>query len=616
MDAFKLKSIAWAAAMAAIVPGTASAVEFKSSDGAVNVTWTTDISVGGGVRLHNPNCSLIGDPTFVPSCGGNVNTGQWANGDDGDLNYKKGRLISSYLGIGSEVVLSLPESGMKFMARGSALLDPGANNTERTPLSSAAKSQIVHNARVLDLWGEKSFATGEGYTRVRLGNQVINWGEAQFLPYGINQTNAMDYMTAVIPGAPLKNVILPAPMVSLLTDLRSDLSLEAYYQFRWNKNMFAPVGSYWSASDSMGRAGPYRQSTTSSLNSNLSGLDAAALARLNGMNPMIPAVYQQAQQDVLANDKYVDQSYGSYVYEFDHEVRRSKQYGVRLSWRPTGSDAKFGFYYMRYTDKTPVYTYRESTNAYELRYLQKRDLFGVSANMPAGDWLIGGELAYRPRDAVGLTGCFASPNKPTDFNVNAASGYEACPYYRDNKRYQVTVNGQINLTPSNFSPIGWLKADTGYFLVETAGIYYPGLQSAGTPYNRTFNNTNVTQYIYGGGSWLAPDSSGTLITQPKGTRGSLGVALYSSLSYDGSIVPGWVVTPSIYYQQGVYGYSPGATNALWMQGVKAATLSLSFSKNPGNLTAGINLVNYWGGATADNYYADRAMLGFYATYKF
>lgn len=616
MKSLKLKSIAWAAAAATIVPGSALAVEFKSPDSPVQVTWTTDISIGGGVRLHNPSCALIGDPTFVSSCGGNVNTAQWANGDDGDLNYKKGRLISSYLGIGSEIVLNIPDSGMKFMARGAALLDPGANNTERTSLSSSARDQIVRNARLLDLWGEKSVATDAGFVRLRLGNQVINWGEAQFLPYGINQTNSIDYMTAAVPGAPLKNVILPAPMLSLLADIRSDLSMEGYYQFQWNKNVFAPVGSYWSASDAMGRTGPYRQSTTSSLNANLSGLDAAALARMNGMNPMNPAVYQQAQQDVLANEKYVDQSFGSNVYDQARDVKNSKQYGLRLAWRPEGSDAKYGFYYMRYTDKTPVWSYNSDIGAYELKYLQKRDLFGVSTNFPAGDWLIGGELAYRPRDAVALTACFADPKQPLDFNVNSAVGYGSCPFYRDNKRYQLTVNGQINLTPSNFTPIAWAGADTGYFLAEAAGISYPGLQSAGTPYNSISNGVNVTQYLYAGGAWLTPDSSGTLITQPKGTKNSLGVAMYGSISYDGSVIPGWVVTPGIYYQQGVYGYSPGATNALWMQGVKAATLSLNFSKNPGNLSAGINYVKYWGGSKTDNYYADRDMLGFFATYKF
>lgn len=616
MEALKLKSIAWAAAVATIVPGSAFAVEFKSPGSSVNVTWTTDVSVGGGVRLQNPNCSLVGDPTFVSSCGGNVNTAQWANGDDGNLNYKKGQVISSYLGIGSEVVVDMPDSGVKFMARGSALLDPGADNTERTPLSSEAKSQIVHNARLLDLWAEKSFATDAGYARVRLGKQVINWGEAQFLPYGVNQTSAVDYMTAVVPGAPLKNIILPAPMLSLSADIRSDLSVEGYYQFRWNKNIFAPVGSYWSASDAMGRTGPYRQSTTSSLNANLSGLDAAALARMNGLNPLNQAVYQQAQQDVLANEKYLDQSFGVNVYDLDYEAKNSKQYGARLSWRPEGSDAKFGFYYMRYTDKSPVWSYRESNNAYELKYLENRHLFGVSGNIPAGDWLIGSELTYRPRDAVALTSCFADPKQPLDFNVNSAFGYESCPFHRDNKRVQLTVNGQLNLTPSNFAPIKWLGADTGYFLAETAWLYYPGLQSAGTPYNSVINGVNVSQYLYAGGAWLTPDSSGKLITQSKGTRNSLGVALYSSLSYDGSVIPGWVVTPGIYYQQGVYGYSPGATNALWMQGVKAATLSVAFSKTPGNLTAGINYVRYWGGATTVNYYADRGMLGFFATYKF
>jgi len=610
----KVKKLALTVTIAGLFPASAVAMEFKSPDNPVEVTWTTDLTAGGGLRLRNPSCSLIGDPTFG-GCGSRANTQTWSNGDDGNMNYKKGKLFSSYFNVTSELVLNVPSQEVKFVARARALYDPSANHTERTPLSDEAKDQIVRNVRLLDFFGEKSFATDAGHARVRLGNQVMNWGEAQFLPYGINQTNSIDYVSAAVPGQSLKQVILPAPMLSVLADLNDKFTIEGYYQFRWNKNQFAPVGSYWSASDYVGKAGPYRQAVTDMNNFNTTGLDAATQARLLGLDPRDPAVYQQFQQALLAGA--FPNSFGTPVIDYDRDAKKSKQYGVRLAYRPEGSDMNFGFYYMRYTDKSPVFISRPSANTFDMRYLENRDLYGISANAPAGDWMLGGEFAYRPRDAVAMTGCYnATPlpgTAPTDANFNAAT--VDCPYTRDNKRFQLTLNGQINLSPSNFSPIGWLGADTGYFMAEGAWVYYPGIQR-GKAYTQNINGQDVMQQVWAGGYWYEQSSTGYSIARSEGTANSLGGAFYMSLTYDGSIIPGWQVTPSLYHQQGLSGYSPGAVNPLWMKGVKATTVSLNFLKNPGSWSAGISYVKYWGGSDTVNPYKDRDMLGFNAKYTF
>ena len=614
MKQHKVRAVALSVTIAGLFPATGLAMEFKSPDSPVEVTWTTDLSAGVGIRLRNPSCGLIGDPTFG-GCGSSVNTKTWSNGDDGDLNYKAGKLFSSYLNVVSEVVVNIPSQEIKFVARGRGLYDPSADNTERTPLSDEGKRQIVRNLRLLDFFGEKSFATTAGHARVRVGNQVMNWGESQFLPYGVNQTNSIDFVAAAVPGQSLKQVILPASMLSVLADVSENLTLEAYYQFRWNKNQFAPVGSYWSASDYVGRSGPNRQAVTDINNFNVNGLDAATQARLHGLDPRNPGVYQQAQQDLLAGA--FPESYGTPVVDHDSDPKKTHQYGVRLGYRPQGSDKNFGFYYMRYTDKSPVFVSDGPNNIYNMRYLEKRDLYGISGNMPAGDWLLGGELAYRPRDAVALTGCYnatAVPGSaPTDVAVNGAT--VNCPYTRDNKRFQLTVNGQINLSASSFAPVGWLGADTGYFSAEAAWVNYPGVHR-GNSYIRTIDGQQIMQQVLAGGYWYESNSTGYPVVRSEGTANSLGAAFYANLTYDGTIIPGWQVIPSIYHQQGLSGYSPGAVNALWMKGSKATTLSISFSKNPGTLSAGISYVKYWGGSDVINPYKDRDMLGINAKYTF
>ena len=54
---------------------------------------------------------------------------------------------------------------------------------------------------------------------MRAGNQVISWGESLFLPGGLNSTNAIDIMRLSQPGTQLKEVFLPAPMISFASGL-------------------------------------------------------------------------------------------------------------------------------------------------------------------------------------------------------------------------------------------------------------------------------------------------------------------------------------------------------------------------------------------------------------
>lgn len=618
-----IKHGAVAAAVVALCAGTAHAVDVSLADGAVKGSWTTDLTVGGGVRLKNPSCALTGDPNSL-GCGAAADTELWSNGDDGNLNYRKGQLYSLYGSATSELLLNFTQVGAKLMIRGTGLYDAKADKTRRTPLSDEAEGQIVRDIKLLDLWAEKSFDIGGRAGRVRAGNQVINWGESYFLPYGINATNALDFQRYSIPGQQLKQIIQPAPMISVLSELGDGVSAEAYYQFRWNKNIFAPVGSYWSASDVFGKANNLRQFTFDLQNFNVGGRDAASIAIGKGEDPRNPAVYANYQQQVYNNsnidfntfsatDPAFSNTFGYPVHDIDPD-KKGGQYGVRFAYKPSNVDLNLGFYYLRYTDKTPVFTFRPADAT--LTYLEKRDLFGLSANFPVGDWAIASELSYRPRDAIGLTACFR-PGGPLDSVSNAPAPVD-CPAYRDNKKWQLTVNAQYNLTPSTTPFIQWLGASTGYFLAEAAWIYYPGVNE-NKRYVRNIGGVDVMQAPAAGGLfWYDRSHSQFPYTTAaaKGTANSFGGALFFSLTYDGSIIPGWQVTPSIFHQQAISGYTPSATAPLWMKGVKATTLAVNFAQNPADWQAGINYVNYWGGTATTNAYADRDTIGFFVTRTF
>ncbi|MCW3586274.1 DUF1302 domain-containing protein, partial [Burkholderia cenocepacia] len=208
-----LRNTAILVAMAGAATSSAYAYDFTVGGGAVQGSWVTNLTAGAGIRTKNPSCSLTGDPNAF-GCGAGANTNQWGYADNGDLNYRKGQPFSTYVGATSELLLKMPSEGLKFMVRGTGMYDFMAKNTNRTPLSSTAAAQVVYNAQLLDLWAQKDFTLGGRNAHVRLGNQVINWGESMFAQSGINATDSIDTQKLLIPGSQLKQALLPAPMVS------------------------------------------------------------------------------------------------------------------------------------------------------------------------------------------------------------------------------------------------------------------------------------------------------------------------------------------------------------------------------------------------------------------
>ncbi len=133
--------------------------------------------------------------------------------------------------------------------------DLRADNTRRTPLHDDAEDAMEKNISLLDFWVAKEFKLGDNSAKIKLGNQVMNWGEDIFIIGGINAVNAFDLRKIHIPGVQVKEVFIPAPMISFTTGLGNGFSTEAYYQFRWNSFKFDPAGTYWSSADFLGKGG-------------------------------------------------------------------------------------------------------------------------------------------------------------------------------------------------------------------------------------------------------------------------------------------------------------------------------------------------------------------------
>lgn len=567
------------------------AIEFKtdSFEGSFNST----IGVAAGMRLRDPSCGLVGDKGYCAS----ANTEQWSAADDGNLNYRKGDFFTLAVK-GSHELLLKNGDGLKFFARGVWKLDPGADNTERTELSSEARKQIVHNIEILDFWASKDLTLGGQNARLRVGNQVISWGEALFYVGGVS-TNVLDFQKLLVPGTQLKEAFLPVPAVSLSGSLSDTVNAEAYYQFQWKRTRVAPVGAYFSASDiyNKGRV----PVSFSGANFNVTGQDAYAVTGLRRMS--------EADQIAAING---NGDFGVPVLA-DQTPGNSGQYGVSFKWAPEGTTINLGAYAANYHDTFPVLSVANGGTAYQWKFLEDRKVYGLSANFPLGNWAIGVEYSYRPKDAVSLSGCF-TPGTAYDANLNTA--LFDCPLYADRKKHQVSVTGMYQLQKSeNPLILGALRADSGFLTAEAAFTRYPGLSK---PIVRTIGGVQVEQ-VAAAGYFIPLDRSGAYpIATRIGSASSWGYTVDFNWTYDSTVIQGWQLTPGITFGHAVKGDTPNYA-AQFLEGNKSANFYVLFNQNPTKWQAGVNLTKYFGGKNdivQRQYLADRDFVGGFVNYNF
>ena len=238
-----------------------------------------------------------------------------------------------------------------------------------------------------------------------------------------------------------------------------------YYQFQWNGNRYPAVGTYWSATNVFGRgAQPYFYNTNN--------------PNIQGMGPESAGV-----------------TYTNKVPGY------SNQYGFRLNWTPSNSPLAFSFYFLNYTDKTPVSESLATGNANWV-YLKNRKLFGLSGNAPVGDWAFAWEASYRPHDAIALSSCYGTGG-PTDALTNGVYGGD-CNNWSDQKKIQVDVNGILALNPTTYPFIKLLGASAANLTLEATWIDYPGVHP-NSMYYSTINGVSVYQVPdAAGATWILP----------------------------------------------------------------------------------------------------------------
>lgn len=220
---------------------------FQFSSGELQGSLDTTLSFGVSLRTEDPDSRIIGIAN-----GGSAYS---VNADDGNLNYDTG-IISSVAKITSELDLSFRDRLGAFF-RGTAFYDfeNENGNREKDPLRDEAKDLVGSDADLLDAYLWTNFDLGALPVQLRVGEQVVSWGESTFIQNSINAINPVNVNAIRLPGSELKEALLPEGLVWGSIGTSENTSLEAFYLYDWGETVIDPPGSYWSSNDFVGEGG-------------------------------------------------------------------------------------------------------------------------------------------------------------------------------------------------------------------------------------------------------------------------------------------------------------------------------------------------------------------------
>ena len=152
------------------------------------------------------------------------------NADDGNMNFDGGDIFDSTTRVFTEITGTTDAGvGVNLSLVGSYNPITSFTSPVFKPFSSAQLDNIESDIDLLNAY----ITTDYDDVAITAGRFVTNWGESTFIPVGMNglTTNALDLVSLRVPGASIKEALLPTEQISVEGYLANGWSYEAYYQF-------------------------------------------------------------------------------------------------------------------------------------------------------------------------------------------------------------------------------------------------------------------------------------------------------------------------------------------------------------------------------------------------
>ena len=338
----------------------ASALEFELGPNA-QLNLQTTLNYGYAVRTKSPDAGLLTNSSLLIA---------GVNRDDGDRNFRKWDAVNNRFTAIFDANLKL--DGYGAFVRATAFNDfvytgrnhndsPSTNNnlvanggalTDNQVFAKATRDRHGRDAEILDAYVYGDFVLANNPVTVRLGRQVVNWGESLFIIGGINTATAnLDATKLSSPGKELKEVFLPTGQLYGQATF-GNLTVAGYSQWEWDPIRLNQPGYFMSNNDAL--LGP----------------------------------------SVLA--------FGAYAtHGIDQRAKNTGQYGLSARYvaKELGS-TEFGLYYVNYHDRLPaLYSYADAASpiglSYGLKYFENIKLYGASVSTVLGGSNYAAEISYR-----------------------------------------------------------------------------------------------------------------------------------------------------------------------------------------------------------------------------
>ncbi|SDO40870.1 DUF1302 domain-containing protein [Pseudomonas jinjuensis] len=391
---FRLKALAVAITLGCIAE--AQGVTFNM--GEIEGSFDSSLSIGASWAVRG------GDPDLIGVNNGGKGLSQTS--DDGHLNFKKGETFSKIFKGIHDLELKYGDSGM--FLRGKYWYDFELKDEHRLfkDIDDSGRKEGAKSAggQLLDAFVYHNYSIADQPGSVRLGKQVVSWGESTFIQNGINSINPIDVSAFRRPGAEIKEGLIPVNMFYLSQSLTDNLSAEAFYQIEWDQTVIDNCGTFFSQPDV----------AADGCTDNLRVL-TNNLAAGQAINAALPGTAFDIDQN----------GEGTLVRRAgDRDARDSGQWGMALRYMFDPLDTEFGAYYMNYHSRAPflgtsapgqrLYNIAAQAGAgaplvvagnasYFMEYPEDIHLYGLSfsTTLPTGTaW--SGEISYRPNAPVQL----------------------------------------------------------------------------------------------------------------------------------------------------------------------------------------------------------------------
>lgn len=324
-----------------------------------------------GARTRKPDQALINgavDPLQVggpaaasglqpaqPASFGRTGLPSTINMDDGNRNFKRYALIHNRASVLGEVQLRGESYGA--VLSGDAFYDdvyrrsndndsPGTVNKtgDNDQFTKQARRFDGKRARLLDAYGYVDFMPVDGVSvNLRAGQQVIAFGESLFLRGMALSSGRADATRASVPGAEIKELLLPIKQLGLSVGFDNGISVLGYYQLEFKPTELFPPGDFLSPVDIIGPGGTFAYgSVNPAAGRGCEGLLGSPEAE--GIVCGIPVL----NDAVLVTNPTIN-----VMRERDIRPSDWGQWGLGVKY-PLTSTTTLGLYHLRYADANPT----------------------------------------------------------------------------------------------------------------------------------------------------------------------------------------------------------------------------------------------------------------------